>query len=321
MVTAVSTDVHEVDLTISPENASGQEEQTTTRKEREAPFVGADIPQLAYEQIGEILREQQSFNLAGYKDLCIKRRIATRIRAVGMSGPEPYIELLKENTEEQRLLMIALSVHVSHFFRNPSTFKVLEKQVLPELAENAERLSSKLRIWSVGCSNGEEPYSLALLCKKVLAEDDLWTVIGTDLSPDALQRAKRGCYNKSQLQEVPAEQLQNFFVAQEKHYCLVEEVKKAVRFFRHDILSDRPFYRADLILCRNLLIYFSRAQQKRILQVLAAALSPGGYLVLGRAETLVSSSRQEFRCVDAAERIYQRLEKEESLLSTTDFSS
>ncbi|NOY12758.1 MAG: protein-glutamate O-methyltransferase CheR [Deltaproteobacteria bacterium] len=256
-----------------------------------------------------------SFALDGYKDLCIKRRIAARIRSVGMHGPDPYIELLEADQQEQKKLLATLSIHVSQFFRNPSTYTVLTDRVLPELAQRSRNSSSKLRIWSVGCANGEEPYSLALLCQSLLADEDLLlSIIGTDLSSEALQRAKRGCYEQNRLAAVPKELLQRYFVFRDKHYCLVDKIKMAVRFFHHDILSDQPFYRADLILCRNVLIYFSRRQQQRVLEILAAALPPGGFLVLGRAETLVTSCRQLFRCIDPAERIYQRLDGDEQPL-------
>jgi len=308
--------VREVDLTISPDQQMGQQ-QIAEAAEKGEPFVGGDIPEPAYRQIADILRQQQNFVLDGYKDLCIKRRIAARIRAVGLGHPEPYIELLTTSEQEQQQLLTALSIHVSHFFRNPSTFRVLENRVLPELVAKAREQKTKLRVWSVGCANGEEPYSLALLCMKILRDTDPLTIIGTDLSPAALQRAKRGCYEASRLAEVSGELLEEFFELRGKDYCLDDRIKKIVRFFRHDILSDQPFYRADLILCRNLLIYFSRGQQQRILQILAAALPPGGFLVLGRAETLVTACRELFRCIDPAERIYQRLDTDEQLLPTS----
>jgi chemotaxis protein methyltransferase CheR len=308
--------VHEVDLTISPDEQVN-EQQIDESADKGGPFVGGDIPEPAYRQIADILRQQQNFALDGYKDLCIKRRIAARIRAVGLDHPEPYIELLTTSEQEQQQLLTALSIHVSHFFRNPSTFRMLENRVLPELAAKAREQKAKLRLWSVGCANGEEPYSLALLCLKSLRESDPLTIIGTDLSPAALQRAKRGCYDASRVEEVSAKLREEFFVMRGKDYCLNDRVRKIVRFFRHDILSDQPFYRADLILCRNVLIYFSREQQQRILQILAAALPPGGFLVLGRAETLVTACRELFRCIDPAERIYQRLETDEQLLPTS----
>lgn len=287
---------------------------TFPEEQQGGPFIAEDIPRQAYQQISAILQQQQSFALDGYKDLCIKRRIAARIRAVGMTDSSSYIELLVDNPQEQKKLLATLSIHVSQFFRNPSTYAVLEKKVLPELLQRSRLSRSKLRIWSVGCANGEEPYSLALLCQKILAVDDLYSIIGTDLSPEALQRAKRGCYEQNRLAEISGEMLQNYFIYRDNQYCLLDELKTAVRFFRHDILSDQPFYRADLILCRNVLIYFTRQQQRRILEVLAAALPSGGFLVLGRAETMVTSCRELFRCIDPAERIYQRLDKDQQLL-------
>jgi chemotaxis protein methyltransferase CheR len=306
-------------LTILPEQqrcAAAKDRQAAETGRQAVPFVGGDIAESTYEQISDILQRQQNFSLAGYKDLCIKRRIAARIRAVGMHDPALYIELLAADQTEQQKLLAALSIHVSQFFRNRSTYALLEKTVLPELLQRARAQRSKLRIWSIGCANGEEPYSLAMLCLKLSGADDLLSIIGSDLSPDALQRAKRGCYPANRLAEVGTEDRQNYFIQQDDQYCVTEPVKQAVRFFRHDILSDQPFYRADLILCRNVLIYFTRLQQQRILRILAAALPQGGYLVLGRAETLVTSCRDLFRCVDPAERIYQRLDTDAPLLPT-----
>lgn len=308
-------------LTISADsdlpNSGQRVEQGPEPRARMAPFVAGDFTNEDYAGICQILREQKGFFLDGYKDLCIKRRIAARIRAVGLHAPEEYIALLKDNAEEQERLLTALTVHVSHFFRNPSTYAVLERRVLPELLAKARQGRCKVRIWSVGCSCGEEPYSIAMLCRSLARKGDQLSIIATDLSSDALQRAKQGCFRASRLAEVPASLLQENFNPQGGSFQLVNEVRQAVRFFRHDILSDPPLYRADLILCRNLLIYFSRGQQQEIIQTLAEALTPGGYLVLGRAETLMHGSRHMFTCVDPAERIYRRLEDEDDQLSPT----
>lgn len=271
------------------------------------PFVGADVDDTVYDRIAKILREQQNFYLEGYKVLCIKRRLAARIRTVGSNEPETYIGLLQKNIHEQEQLLATLSIHVSQFFRNGSVFQVLEKQILPELLKKSRCNRSKLRIWSVGCANGEEPYSVALLCQKQRQVEDLISIVGTDLSPEALTRAKRGFFPVERIQNIPAEILAEFFVEIGRQYQLLEEVRERVQFFRHDILADQPFYRANLILCRNLLIYFSRTQQQQIVEVLAKALLPGGYLVLGRAETMALSCRKRFVCIDPAERIYQRV--------------
>ncbi len=271
------------------------------------PFVGNHLEDTVYQQIATILQEQQNFYLEGYKVLCIKRRIAARIRAVGYNDPVAYLQLLQQNIHEQEQLLAALSIHVSHFFRNESVFQALEKQILPELLEISRHNNSKLRIWSVGCANGEEPYSLALLCQKWRRKGDLLSIIGTDLSPEALMRAKRGSFPADRVGNVSREMLAGCFFKNGDQYQLIDSVRDQVQFFRHDILTDQPFYRATLILCRNLLIYFSRKQQKQVLTILAAALLPGGYLVLGRAETMAPDCRKLFICIDPAERIYQRV--------------
>lgn len=279
-----------------------------------APFVGGDFPDGDYQRIRQILKEQQGFDLGGYKDLCIKRRIAARIRAFALPTPEPYIDVLLNDPQEQQHLLAALTVHVSQFFRNPGTYALLEKQVLPELLRKARNSRTRLRVWSVGCAAGEEPYSVALLCRQLVDGTDQLSIIATDLSSEVLQRARRAVFATSRLAEVPEQVLENYFVPQGREFRLIDPVREQVRFFQHDILSDQPFRRADLILCRNVLIYFSRGQQQRILQILAAALPPGGYLVLGRAETLVAACRGLFRCVDPAERVYQRLATEAPVL-------
>ena len=270
------------------------------------PFVGTDFPEPAYQQLCRLLRQQQGFDLGGYKDLCIKRRIAARVRSVGLHQAEAYLDLLRSDPTEQQHLMAALTIHVSQFFRNPSTYAVLENRVLPELMAKAAEKNRQLRIWSIGCAGGEEPYSLALLCRRLRIAEDQVSIIATDLSRTVLEQAKRAVYQPQRLAQVPEEVVERYFDRQGGHYRLNPEVRQQVQFFQQDILRQQPFCRADLILCRNLLIYFSRDQQRRILQALATVLPRGGYLVLGRAETLAVDSRQWFRCVDPAERVYQR---------------
>ena len=299
-------------MTISSDQQSSLE--TTAERERKAAekptaglFVAGDLTDQDYARICRILKEQRGFLLDGYKELVIKRRIAARIRALGLQNPETYLDRLEVDQEEQEKLLAALTIHVSQFFRNPSTFAILERRVLPELLQRARENRSKLRIWSVGCAGGEEPYSVALLCRELTQKGDLFSIIATDLSPTILQNAKRGRFPASRVAEISGETLKSSFQQEGEYYQLHEPIRQAVRFFRHDVLTDPPFYRADLILCRNVLIYFSRDQQQKILGMLAETLLPGGYLVLGRAETLVPACRDLFRCIDPAERIYQRL--------------
>jgi chemotaxis protein methyltransferase CheR len=270
------------------------------------PLIGEEVTDEAYAAIAVILKEQQNFDLISYKSVNMKRRLAAYMRSCGCVDPLHYSDELADKTDEQKQLIAALGIQVSHFFRNPSTFSVLEARILPELLRMSRRQSSKLRIWSIGCAHGEEPYSVALLLKKMLQKGDQFAIVGTDLSSEALKRAKSGYYPADRLKDVPPEMLAKYFGGSGQLYQINEEVRHLVQFFRHDIISEEVFYRADLILCRNLLIYFAREKQQQVLELLAGALAPGGYLVLGRAETMAPDCRNLFFCVDPAERIYRR---------------
>lgn len=268
-------------------------------------FVGNDIPDAAFVEIRDILLEGRGFDLDSYKDRCIKRRIAARIRNLGYLDAEGYIDLLKENDTEQEELIESLTIHVSQFFRNPSTFSALEEKILPELLRS-RRGEGELRIWSVGCAGGEEPYSLALLCDELGSPQDQISLLGTDISAEILKKARTGLYEAHRLIEVPEPVLAQYFSLEGVRYRLNSRIRSKVRFFRHDIMQDRPFHRVDLILCRNMLIYFSRQEQERILRSLALALVPEGILVLGRSESMISDSRELFTCIDPVERIYRK---------------
>lgn len=269
------------------------------------PFVGSDIADEAFVEIRDILFEGRGFDLDGYKDRCIKRRIATRIRALGFRCIDDYIAVLGSNEAEQEKLLEALTIHVSQFFRNPTTFAVLEEKILPELLRKKSGVT-ELKVWSVGCAGGEEPYSIALLCDELCGPNDQVSILGSDVSADILKKARTGVYDAHRLVEVPDAVLSEYFHKEGVRYRLDERICNKVRFLRHDILQDRPFPRINLILCRNVLIYFSRAEQERILRTLASSLSPDGLLVLGRAESMMSDSRELFVCVDPAERIYRK---------------
>ncbi len=276
-----------------------------SRYRSEQLFVGSDISDEDFAQIRDILFHGRGFDLGGYKDRCIKRRIAARIRNLGYRRIEGYIDLLENSDVEQEQLLEALTIHVSQFFRNPTTFAILEEQVLPELLLK-HRDEREVRVWSVGCAGGEEPYSIALLFDELCRPNDLTSIFGTDVSADILEKARSGVFESHRLVEVPDPVLAKYFSQEGMRYRLDEQICKKVRFLRHDILQDRPFLRIDLILCRNMLIYFSRQEQERILRALANSLAPEGLLVLGRAETMVNESRELFTCVDPVERIYRK---------------
>jgi chemotaxis protein methyltransferase CheR len=274
---------------------------------RPPPFVGSEFPEADFQAVREILLARRGFDLGLYKDRCLKRRIATRVRARGFSEAGPYVELLGRDEAEVDALLAALTIHVSQFFRNPSTFAVLERTILPELLRRALSSQGRLvRLWSVGCAGGEEPYSLALLVSELAPGEARVTILGTDVSAPVLERARAGLFDPQRLAEVPPEVRQRCFIREGSAFRLAGEIRRLVEFRRHNVLTETDYPPADLILCRNVLIYFSREEQEKILLRFAASLPAGGFLVLGKAEMLLGEARRLFSVECAAERIYRR---------------
>ncbi|AJF07728.1 CheR family methyltransferase [Geoalkalibacter subterraneus] len=268
-------------------------------------FVGADVDEQTLEEVRQVLLQKRQFDLGMYKDACIRRRIAGRVRARGFQQARAYLDLLAVDEEEVTALMSAMTIHVSQFFRNPSTFDVLREEVVPEMFRRLRREGQReLRVWSVGCAGGEEPYSVALLMEQLVPPRMRYSILACDITPVVLEKAREGLFDGPRLTHVPDELRDRHFSLEEGRWRINERLRSKVKFCTHNVLSDEPYSEADLILCRNVLIYFSRPDQARVLERFAAALPENGVLVLGRAETLSGSSREQFTVHNPAERIF-----------------
>jgi len=263
-----------------------------------------DISLDTFEFIGRVLKARSGFSLDGYKDKCVKRRIHIRVRATQSPSPEAYGALLTESAAEQEHLLRVLTIHVSHFFRNPSMFEKLSSEVLPELL--GERRD--VRLMSVGCAGGEEPYTLALILREQFGralEAGRVSIKGTDVDAATLELARNALYHPDRLAEVSPELLSRWFTREGERYRLNQEIRSQVSFERSDLNHRQALEECDLILCRNVLIYFERGRQESILNGFADTLTPGGVLVLGKSETLFGTARKRFRTVCPVERIYR----------------
>lgn len=255
----------------------------------------------------DLLEEKHNFRLDNYKDRCIRRRIAKHLRAAGVASLGDYLVRLQSDDQELEALLDTLSVHVSQFFRNPDTFQAVAQRVLPELCRRAwENNQDRLRLWSVGCASGEEPYSLALLLDELRPHGLQVEILATDVSQAVLERARQGLYRPERLEEVPEPVLKKYFTREGDAFRLAERIRGMVRFEQHNLMTDDVFPAADMIFCRNVLIYFSRTEQNRILEGLSRALPEGGILVLGRSEALSGDIRSRFHPEFPVERIYRR---------------
>lgn len=272
-------------------------------------WTGENLTEQQFVDIMTLLRERRQFHLDHYKDCCVRRRIAKRLRTVGATDFARYLARLRADDDELDALLATLSIHVSRFFRNPETFRVIERDILPDLYRRALLEGRRwLRLWSVGCAAGEEPYSLALLVDKLGMNGVRIDILGTDVSATVLTRARQAVYSRERLTEVPETVLKTCFREEPGGFRLTARIRSMVRFERHNIMTATSFPATDLILCRNVLIYFSRSEQERILARFSKSLSAGGVLVLGRAETLAGDIRAAFRPEFPVERVYRRID-------------
>jgi len=261
----------------------------------------------AFAALKELFVREKGFDLEAYKERCILRRIYLKVRSKGHSDLGAYYRFLSRHPEELEHLFQYLTINVTEFFRNPSAFQYLERTIFPRvMAEH--RLHGTFEVWSAGCSSGEEPYSLAIALLRARRRHRLSTpvhVLATDIDTAILDRARRGVYSRDSLKNLKEEDIKEFFRQTEEGYSPSSEVRECVTFSASDILKNKPASMHSLIVCRNLLIYFSRENQERVITDFSRNLFEGGYLMLGKAETLIGRNRLYFESISPTERIYR----------------
>jgi two-component system CheB/CheR fusion protein len=256
-----------------------------------------------------LLRERSKHDLTQYKPNSLKRRIERRMAVHSLDTLDAYEHLVRNNPQELDLLFKELLIGVTGFFRDPKVWQQLKESVLPALLARRSQETS-LRAWVVGCSTGEEAYSLAIAFREVADAQptpDEWTlqIFATDLSADAIAVARLGHFSAKIAAELAPERLSRFFSAQGDGYVIGKEIRQMILFAQHDVILDPPFTRLDLLSCRNLMIYFNAALQQRLLPLFHYVLRPGGVLVLGESET-VGQSLALFAPLDPKLRLYLR---------------
>ncbi len=258
-------------------------------------------------KIFALLRNQSHVDFTHYKHTTVKRRIARRMVLQKKKKLEDYVSYLQSNPQEVRDLFADILINVTEFFRDPDIFVALKKRVLPEIIKN-RAAGSPIRIWVIGCATGEEAYSVAIALLELLgdtAQKRAIQIFATDISEKAIQKARAGVYSESIRKNVSEERLKRFFVKTETGYKINKFIREMCLFSRHDVTSDPPFAKLDLICCRNLFIYFDSALQKRVLPILNYALNPGGFLWLGTSES-VGDLSVLFQVIDKAKKFYLR---------------
>ncbi len=259
----------------------------------------------------ELLQQRTGHDFSQYKLSTLQRRIGRRMAIHTIATLPLYVDFLRQNPQEIDLLFNELLIGVTSFFRDAAVWEHLAKVALPELL--ARRTTQrKLRAWVIGCSTGEEAYSLGIVFMETVQRlpqphDFTLQIFASDLSPEAIATARRGDYPASIDTDVSADRLERFFGAHGTHYRINKDIRDMVLFAQHDVTLDPPFTKLDVIACRNLLIYFDPALQRRLIPLFHYCLRPEGVLLLGTAET-VGKFNDLFAPIDSKLRLYLRLD-------------
>lgn len=256
----------------------------------------------------EVLHKETGVDFSHYKTTTIGRRLDRRLLLTGALDIDTYADKVRTETEERDLLYQDLLIGVTSFFRELRAFDVLAKAVIPELIRKLGD-DQELRVWSAGCATGEEAYSLAIMILEQFRLHDMLPrlrLFATDVYPRSLETASAGSYDAEHIHANVAEDLiERYFVRQGERYQVRSEVRSRVVFARHNLLRDAPFTRLDLISCRNVLIYFKPAAQKKLIALFHFALRAGGMLFLGPSES-PNVLGDEFTPVDRRWKIYRK---------------
>lgn len=254
--------------------------------------VGQGLSDSEFQSLSELIERECGFYLGAEKRTFLESRLRKRIDELGLKAAHDYYCLLSDDRERERelpTLLDRMMICETSFFRNLAQFELLTDVVLPDLISEKERTASHLiRLWSAGCATGQEPYSLVICLKKALAGRGTWTVrvLASDLSFTALERAESGHYRRDQVGGICPENLEDYFTKEGGSYRIKDSVRREVIFNYHNLKHDNGLRGLDAIFCRNVLIYFSVEEQRRVIEQLTRCLAPGGYLFLGHAESL-----------------------------------
>ncbi len=237
-----------------------------------------------YESFKKDIYQLTTIDLNAYKERQMKRRIDTLISRNKYSDYNSYVKALKSDQKMFEEFVNYLTINVSEFYRNPQLWTVLEKEVFPELIS---KYGNGLKIWSAACSTGDEPYSLVMLLSKFMPLNKI-KIIATDIDKQVIEKAKMGIYSANSLNGLPAEFKNKYFTQIGASYKISDDIKKCVEFKNHNLLKDEYPTGCHLILCRNVLIYFTEEAKEEVYKKFNKSLVHGGVLFVGSTEQIIN---------------------------------
>lgn len=239
------------------------------------------------------VKKKTGIDLSLYKEAQMKRRLTSLYEKKGFRDFKEYANAIQTDKVLLDEFLDRMTINVSEFYRNAQRWDVLEKKIFPELLKNNRRL----KIWSAACSTGEEPYSLAMVLSSHVPLRDI-AVLATDLDNGVIERAKVGLYGERSLKEVPKPIVDKYFIKEGHSYQVADDIKRTVTFKQHNLLEDRYDSNYDLIVCRNVMIYFTEEAKDQIYMNFSKALRPGGVLFVGSTEQIFNPEKYNFESAD-----------------------
>ena len=286
-----------------------------------------------YNKLKKKIAEELGFQTEYYGDRHLQRRLRIRMRNVGAKTPKKYMAYLDENPEEHQKLLDTLTVNVTEWFRNPTVYKAIKSRVLPDvinkgfdfgaelrfkkyknryvpnIKETVKRQKRKhLRFWSVGCSDGKEPYSLAMCVKDVIGDssDLKVNIFAWDIDDLMLKKGREALYKADDLKGLDSRHLEKYFIEESEGYRVCPEIRSMVIFEKRDLHKAIKRKWIDLLMCRNVVIYLTKQRKSDLYQEFYNCLRPKGYFIMGMSETLLGNARTLFKAVDHKNKIYQK---------------
>lgn len=260
-----------------------------------------------FEQLLDFLKNSRGSDFTGYKIASLARRIRKRMQAVRADSYAEYIAYLEREPDELTQFFNTVLINVTAFFRDGAPWEYLATELLPRLLDRKQP-GSPIRAWSAGCATGEEAYTLAIILTEALGPEefrDRVKIYATDIDDDALAKARQAVYDAKQVAGLPVHILERYFEPVDGKYMFRKDLRRAVIFGRNDLIQDAPISRIDLLVSRNTLMYFNAQTQTKILARFHFTLNEGGYLILGRSETLLTHNTS-FTLVDLKRRIFTK---------------
>ncbi len=247
-----------------------------------------------YSMFMDLVFKKSGIDLASYKEKQMKRRIEALAARRGFNSLPDYFTCLDNDNKLYYEFINYITINVSEFYRNPGQWKVLQEEIMPILLKDKKGL----KIWSCACSTGEEPYSLVMLLTEFMKLEEV-KIIATDIDEEAIEKAKTGIYKENSLKNLSSAFVDRFFIKDCSQYRITDEVKKRVEFRKLNLLKDDYPPQCDLIVCRNVLIYFTEQAKQHIYKKFSGALSSKGILFVGSTEQIVLPGKYNFSPIKA----------------------